>query len=340
MHKENRVLRKVKPLLTKLHGDYTWIPCGVLVGSNDQEFFTDTERFLLPSANGSSEASAAPSIVNGGGQGKLTEGSAANHDGDETLEPSAGDAADGPTEDSASGKPGGGREPGESKSEPPAENGDGGSDVAQPRAKSEGERGPKAKANGTAPGRDAKKEEKRGPGKGKQSAAGSGEADVEMAEPSAPHESPKNPSSADAPNPEQNGSMVLSAVGLAETIDNLFIHPMFVTPESVRPDRDLGLPEQESEDIRRLLQLYVQKQEEICRGTKRLYDGLLKADRYRKTVLKWAKAEAHCGPNRDMSDGEDWYDKEEWGLADDLKKGQDEEEEDTAQTQKKTRNRR
>ena len=73
MHKENRVLRKVKPLLTKLHGDYTWIPCGVLVGSNDQEFFTDTERFLLPSANGSSKASAAPSIVNGGGQGKLTE---------------------------------------------------------------------------------------------------------------------------------------------------------------------------------------------------------------------------------------------------------------------------
>ena len=40
-----------------------------------------------------------------------------------------------------------------------------------------------------------------------------------------------------------------------------------------------------------------------------------------------------------LSDGEDWYDKEEWGLTEDLKKGQDEEEEDTTQTQKKTRNR-
>lgn len=29
-----------------------------------------------------------------------------------------------------------------------------------------------------------------------------------------------------------------------------------------------------------------------------------------------------------MFDGEDWYDKEEWGFMEDLKKGQDEEEED------------
>jgi hypothetical protein len=57
-------------------------------------------------------------------------------------------------------------------------------------------------------------------------------------------------------------------------------------------------------------------------------------------VMKWAKAEGHVGPNRDMSDGEDWYDKEEWGLEEDLKKGQDEEEEDAATTAKKTRTRR
>ena len=90
---------------------------------------------------------------------------------------------------------------------------------------------------------------------------------------------------------------------------------------------------------RRLLQLWVQKQDEVIRGTRKLYEGLLKADRLRKTVLKWSKAEAHSGPNREMSDGEDWYDKEEWGLVDDLKKGHDEEEEDQQQTQKKTRNR-
>jgi hypothetical protein len=56
--------------------------------------------------------------------------------------------------------------------------------------------------------------------------------------------------------------------------------------------------------------------------------------------MKWAKAEGHVGLNRDMSDGEDWYDKEEWGLEEDLKKGQDEEEEDAATTAKKTRARR
>ena len=124
-----------------------------------------------------------------------------------------------------------------------------------------------------------------------------------------------------------------------ELLEQLFIHPLFLAPRAAHPDRDIGLPEQEADDVRRILQLYVQKQEEVCRGTKKLYEGLLKADRLRKTVLQWSKAEAHCGPNRDLSDGEDWYDKEEWGITEDLKKGEDEVEEDTTQTQKKTRNR-
>ncbi|KAI1211331.1 RXT2-like protein [Annulohypoxylon truncatum] len=127
---------------------------------------------------------------------------------------------------------------------------------------------------------------------------------------------------------------------MSEFTDEPPIHPLFLPPRSARPDRDLGIPEAEAEDMRRLLQSYVQKQEEVCRGAKRLYEGLLRADRMRKTVLQWAKYEAHVGANRDMSDGEDWYDKEEWGLEDDLKKGQDEEEEDTTQTTKKTRTRR
>jgi hypothetical protein len=119
-----------------------------------------------------------------------------------------------------------------------------------------------------------------------------------------------------------------------------YIHPMFLPPPNAKLDRNLGLPDNEAEDIRRLLALYVQKQEEVCRGAARLHLGLLKAERLRKDVLHWSKAEAHCGPNRDMSDGEDWYDKEEWGLTEDLKKGQDEEEEDTTTQGKKTRNRR
>ena len=110
-----------------------------------------------------------------------------------------------------------------------------------------------------------------------------------------------------------------------ELLEELFIHPLFLAPRAAHPDRDIGLPEQEADDVRRILQLYVQKQEEVCRGTMKLYEGLLKADRLRKTVLQWSKAEAHCGPNRDLSDGEDWYDKEEWGITEDLKKGEDEE---------------
>ena len=54
----------------------------------------------------------------------------------------------------------------------------------------------------------------------------------------------------------------------------------------------------------------------------------------RKTVFKWCKAEGHVG---EMSDGEDWYDKEEWGLDEDLRKGHEDEEEDAPTQGKKTR---
>ncbi|CCU82824.1 hypothetical protein BGHDH14_bgh00064 [Blumeria hordei DH14] len=125
-----------------------------------------------------------------------------------------------------------------------------------------------------------------------------------------------------------------------EINDESFVHPYFLATQSSRPDRDVGLPHNEASETRRVLQLYIQKQEEVCRGVKKIYDGLLKADRYRKLIIKWAKADRHVGINRDMSDGEDWYDNEEWGLDEDLKKGQDEEEEDAATTAKKTRTRR
>jgi hypothetical protein len=131
-----------------------------------------------------------------------------------------------------------------------------------------------------------------------------------------------------------------SGSGSPDSSTEPFIHPYFLVPGSSRPNRDLGIPKHEAEETRRLLQLYIQKQEEVCRGAQRVYDGLLKADRYRRMVMKWAKAEGHVGHNRDMSDGEDWYDKEEWGLEEDLKKGQDEEEEDATTTAKKTRTRR
>ena len=103
------------------------------------------------------------------------------------------------------------------------------------------------------------------------------------------------------------------------------VHPLFLMPASAYPDRNFGLPPAEAEETRRMVTLYAQKQEEVCRSAEKLYVGLARADRMRKTVFKWCKAEGHVG---EMSDGEDWYDKEEWGLDEDLRKGQEEEEEE------------
>ena len=115
------------------------------------------------------------------------------------------------------------------------------------------------------------------------------------------------------------------------------IHPLFIIPSAMKPEYDFGLPPDEAQETRLMLTAYVQKQEEVCRGARKLYEGLLLADRQRKDVLQWCKAEGHLG---EMSDGEDWYDKEEWGLDTDLKKGHVEEEEDATVQGKKTRGRR
>ena len=117
----------------------------------------------------------------------------------------------------------------------------------------------------------------------------------------------------------------------------VLLHPLYLIPSSAVPNRDFGLPEHEAEETRRLLMAWVQKQEEVCRGVDLIYEGLLKAQRMRSTVLGWCKAEGHVG---EMSDAEEWYDKEEWGLDEDLKKGHEEEDEDAGNQGKKTRGRR
>ncbi|KKZ65736.1 hypothetical protein EMCG_08440, partial [[Emmonsia] crescens] len=52
---------------------------------------------------------------------------------------------------------------------------------------------------------------------------------------------------------------------------------------------------------------------------------LLGACRKKDMVWEWCKAEGHVG---ELSDGEDWYDREQWGLGEgeDLRKGADEDE--------------
>ncbi|CAK7216757.1 hypothetical protein SEUCBS140593_002978 [Sporothrix eucalyptigena] len=186
------------------------------------------------------------------------------------------------------------------------------------------------------PSSSSEQQDKDGKDKAKE---GSADADATMADAGAEADKPKGPTEGSA-----NGERALIPepdvqIDDADDDGEGFIHPLFLAPRSAHPEPNLGLPEAEAEDVRRLLQLWVQKQEEVSRGTKRLHEGLLRADRLRHTVLRWAKAEAHSGPNRDMSDGEDWYDQEEWGLEEDLKKGHDEEEEDQQLPNKKTRNR-
>ncbi|KAJ5345853.1 hypothetical protein N7452_003857 [Penicillium brevicompactum] len=87
---------------------------------------------------------------------------------------------------------------------------------------------------------------------------------------------------------------------------------------------DSGQPE----ETRRLLWSYIQKQEETVRGFEHMLDSLIKAAQMKSDVLEWCKSEGHVG---EMSDGEDWYDREKWGLAEgeDLKKGTDEDEVET-----------
>jgi hypothetical protein len=302
MHKENAALWKVKPLLTKLIGDNTWAPCGMMIEPNDMELFTDSDRFIRRPARSLTRPAAAGETSN---KADATDGVAKERE-DGSGEQVQADGEPAAQTDNGKCKE---KEPVDGQ-EPPDTNG-GAEREGLPNTPADSNR----QVNGNPPPRPEGGLEPNG-----------ATHDVEMTEPQ------------DAGPAVQKGGSRAHSAGV-ESVDDLFIHPFFLAPRSARPDRDLALPDYEAEDLRRLLQLYVQKQEEVCRGTKKLYEGLLKADRYRKTVWQWSKAEAHCGPNRDMSDGEDWYDKDEWGLTEDLKKGEDEVEEDTTQTQKKTRNR-
>lgn len=334
MHKENAALSKVRPLLARLTGDHTWANCEMFLGPNDSEYFDD--KFMMrvlkrrrAEAQANQADATIPSTTNGTGvmNGELnnTTNGAGSSDPERTTGDGDVQMADRDTdiqEQQEQAKKSAAAAP---LVLPQKELG---LAEGEPQPLTNGDPVQTGHANGDS---DQHKTSKR-KGKEPEISPDPGDDDTDMADAAGPK---VNGGSNSKPKPRENEAASL----LAALADEAFIHPIFLAPKTAHPDRDLGLPEQEAEDVRRLLQLYVQKQEEVCRGTKRLYEGLLKADRRRQTVLSWAKAEAHCGPNRDMSDGEDWYDQEEWGLTEDLKKGQDEEEEDTTHTQKKTRNR-
>ncbi|KAJ5922998.1 hypothetical protein N7516_010701 [Penicillium verrucosum] len=126
------------------------------------------------------------------------------------------------------------------------------------------------------------------------------------------------------PNETENGSPLSSDTAFPLPTP----HPLFLVPDNIRPDPNFGLPAAEAEETRRLLWSYIQKQEETVRGVEHMLDSLNRSCRMKADVLEWCKAEGHVG---EMSDGEDWYDREQWGLAEgeDLKKGTDEDEVET-----------
>jgi RXT2-like, N-terminal len=121
------------------------------------------------------------------------------------------------------------------------------------------------------------------------------------------------------------------------------IDPWFFPP-NYRVDPNFGLPPSEAADTRHLLATAVQRQDEFLRGLNKVRDGLSRAERFRKLVWGWCRAMegtrdylAERGLVEDgimneeagyaLSDGEDYYDAEQWGLEEPLEKGREEEEE-------------
>jgi RXT2-like, N-terminal len=106
----------------------------------------------------------------------------------------------------------------------------------------------------------------------------------------------------------------------------LQIDSLYLVPRSANPSGSAtafhGLLPEEILETRRLLTLYIQKQEESVRGYEAILSKLLTAQRLRTEVLEMCKTEEHVG---ELSDGEDWIDAERWGLQPgELRKGRDE----------------
>lgn len=318
MQKENRSLWQVRHLWTSLCGDSTWVPCSTMVGTNDIDFYTEKSAARQSQdSTKTGERAFSSANLNGTNSKNDTPGARAANESKAPSEHGAATSAsaDVPMDDA---------DAPEKRKTPPRQDEmmetDDGASKDQPKAADVKQENGKDAANGdTAKITNGADPSTETASQGRKKGSRLPSEDVQMQDGGEP-----------ANEASHNG---------VETSQS-YIHPMFLPPPNAALDRNLGLPDNEAEDMRKLLSLYVQKQEEVCRGAARLHLGLLRAQRLRKDVLHWSKAEAHSGPNRDMSDGEDWYDKEEWGLTEDLKKGQDEEEEDTATAGKKTRNRR
>ena len=134
-----------------------------------------------------------------------------------------------------------------------------------------------------------------------------------------------------APTPPLSPSSTITSLSSSLLVsDPIFLLSASVTASHHFPSNSLArfaglqLPVEELLETRRLLTMYIQKQEESVRGYETMLAKLIKAKRMRDRVYGWAKAEGHVG---EMEDGEDWIDLQVWGLKEgELSKGKDEEE--------------
>ncbi|KAJ4293809.1 hypothetical protein N0V88_005320 [Collariella sp. IMI 366227] len=191
MQKENKALWKAKPLLTKLVGDNTWAPCGLMTAPDDRDaaLFTDTVSFFNRPTHeitlaAPSESSAAPKINGGHINQELVTGLAQALD-----RPGAQPAA----------PLGGGTEQDRATT-----NGRDGETLLDAHANTNGERGPSATENGEQEprvnGNPRHSEDKDGAVDGPSSNANAtGDRDIEMAE--APRDQPNTTEGRNTPIP-------------------------------------------------------------------------------------------------------------------------------------------
>ena len=124
-------------------------------------------------------------------------------------------------------------------------------------------------------------------------------------------------------NPDAAATPPLSPTSSSSSHD---IHPIYLTRplQSQSQQHPYNLPPAEYSDTLSLLTSYIQKQVAFINTLNAVLVRLLQADRLRRTVFHWCKAEGHVG---ELSDGEDWIDEQAWGLErGEVKKGKGDEE--------------
>lgn len=350
LRKERALLWRARNLHRQFLGDGGWMPCGIIETPEDCYIFEPKNEHQLQSAsadqrgtsstggelNGAPDVSSSTSSRGADQAQSGTEGELHTT----TKDVEMGEATGGPA-----GQGEINTEPEESNMPLKAEETDSAVNDLPPHPKGADDlaqdRGDDSGANGRQPkemdiSRDSDKPMLETASADPNGIHGETEQDAEMQDGSSP-EPPRRMTTraqANATNPQDDGNR--SPLSPADTANSLPTpHPLFLIPNNVRPDANFGLPASEAEETRRLLWSYIQKQEETVRGFEHMLDSLLRACQMKADVLEWCKAEGHVG---EMSDGEDWYDREKWGLAEgeDLKKGTDEDEVETVDDSRTT----